>query len=255
MQRKQFQRDTLRLSYLDGGGGGRPVVALHSHWMEGDSFRPLARALGEGFRVIALDQRGHGHSDHAASYTREDYLGDLDALFLHLGLACAILVGNSLGGVNAYQFAARHPEQVEALAILDIGAEVPARDVSFVLEWAGTFARKEDLVARIAPHLLSTVEPSFRQTSEGWTLAFEPRDMVASQHHTDGDHWDDWLASTCPAVVIRGRTSRLTTSEELQRMATRRPRTRFVELDVGHGVHVDDPVAVAAEVRRLVSSP
>ena len=44
-----------------------------------------------------------------------------------------------------------------------------------------------------------------------------------------------------PALVIRGRTSRMTTTAALEQMAARRARTRFVELDAGHVVHVDCP--------------
>src|SRR5450432_529063 len=102
MRRHNIHRDGLKLSYLDDGGNGRPLVALHAHWMEGQTYAPLTAELAPEWRVIALDQRGHGYSDHAPSYSREDFLGDLLALFEHLKLQKAVLVGNSLGGVNAY---------------------------------------------------------------------------------------------------------------------------------------------------------
>jgi pimeloyl-ACP methyl ester carboxylesterase len=86
------------LSYLDAGGDGTSLVALHRHWMEGVTYMPLLPALAPDWRVIALDQRGHGHSDHAPSYTRDDYLGDVAALFEHLRLTTAVLLGNALGG-------------------------------------------------------------------------------------------------------------------------------------------------------------
>ena len=72
MQRHNFQHDGLNLSYLDTGGVDETLVALHSHWMEGQTFDSLAAALAPGWRVIALDQRGHGYSDHASTYTREE---------------------------------------------------------------------------------------------------------------------------------------------------------------------------------------
>ena len=53
---------------------------------------------------------------------------------------------------------------------------------------------------------------SFRHTPDGWKLAFDPRDMVASQARLNGDHWDDWTASNCPALLIRGRDSKVTTA-------------------------------------------
>ena len=144
MQRHNFQHDGLNLSYLDTGGVDETLVALHSHWMEGQTFDSLAAALAPGWRVIALDQRGHGYSGHAATYMREDYLGDIDALLAHLGISRTVLLGNSLGGVNAYQFAARHPDRVRALIVEDIGTVI-GDDTSFALSWSGVFKTCQDL--------------------------------------------------------------------------------------------------------------
>jgi len=138
MQRSEFRHDGLRFSYLDQGGDGRPLVALHAHFMEAATFEPLASALAPAWRVLALDQRGHGHTDHAFTYNRADYMGDLEAFWGHLGLGQAVLWGNSLGGANAYQFAARHPGRVPGLVIEDIGPVIQV-DLSFVLAWGGTF--------------------------------------------------------------------------------------------------------------------
>lgn len=247
MKRHHFQSDGLTLSYLDAGGDGGALVALPAHWMEGVTYAPLAAALAPVWRVVALDQRGHGHSDHAASesgYTREAYIDDVLALFTHLGLDTAVLLGNSLGGVNAYQFAARHPERVRALIIEDIGA-VMADDTSFALAWGGTFPSRAALAERVGPQFLPYLEDAFRETPAGWELAFDPRDTVASQGQLNGDHWADWLATECPALLIHGRDSRLTTPEMIEQMAARRPNTRAVTLDGGHVLHVDNPAGFA----------
>jgi hypothetical protein len=53
MERQYFKSDGLALSYLDAGGGGAPPIALHSHWMEAETFVPLARALDPAWRTIA----------------------------------------------------------------------------------------------------------------------------------------------------------------------------------------------------------
>jgi pimeloyl-ACP methyl ester carboxylesterase len=251
MQRHDFQHDGLTFSYLDAGGDGQPLVALHSHWFEGITFGPLAAALAPGWRVIAPDQRGHGYSDHAATYTRDDYRGDIDALFAHLHLDRALILGNSLGGVNAYQFAARNPERVRALIIEDIGAEV-YDDTSFALAWKGTFPSRETLAARIGPRLAPYLEPSFRETPRGWTLAFDPNDMVSSQQSLNGDHWADWLASDCPALLIRGIDSPLSNADHFAEMVARRPNTRLAPLNGGHAVHIDNPHGFVEAVRSFI---
>jgi len=253
MQRHNFQRDNLTLSYLDAGGKGNPLVALHSHWLEARTFEPLALALAPQWRVIALDQRGHGYSDHARSYTRQDYLEDLASLFTHLRIGQGVLLGNSLGGVNAYQFAARHPEMVRALVIEDIGVEI-GDDTSFALAWSGTFATREELEELIGARFLPYLLDSFRRTESGWRLAFDPQDMVASQTHVNGNHWQDWLASRCPALLLRGSRSRVTSQEHVEQMATRRPNTQLQCIDGGHVIHQDNPMEFAAAVRTFLAN-
>jgi pimeloyl-ACP methyl ester carboxylesterase len=216
--------------------------------MEGLTFAPLAAALAPGWRVIALDQRGHGYSDHAPSYTRDDYIGDIDALFECLDLNAAVMLGHSLGGLNAYQFAARYPGRVDALIVEDVGAEVSV-DAGFVLDWGGCFATREALAERVGPRFLAAVQDSFRQTPQGWKLAFEPQDMVVSQNLVNGNYWADWLATTCPALLIRGRDSRLTTVSHIEQMAARRPNTRLQVLDGGHVVHLDNPAGFTKAVK------
>jgi pimeloyl-ACP methyl ester carboxylesterase len=255
MKRHQFQHDGLFLSYLDSGGDGRTLVALHAHWMEGLTYAPLAAEFAPEWRVIALDQRGHGHSDHALSYTRDDYIGDTAALFAHLGLEDAVVLGNSLGGVNAYQFAARHPEQVSAMIIEDVGVEESGGGMDFVLAWQGNFATREELAERVGPRYLPYLQQSFRQTPGGWKLAFDPRDMVVSQSHIEGDYWADWLATSCPALLIRGLESKLTMPAHLEQMAARRPSTRLRSLDGGHVVHVDNPAGFTEEVKAFLQDP
>ena len=251
MRRCFFQGDGLRLSYLDRGGERPAMIALHAHWMEGSTFAPLAEALESEWRVIALDQRGHGYSDHTQSYEREDYLRDLDALFDHLGSEEAVLLGNSLGGINAVQYAARRPERVRALIIEDIGLEVPP-EMPPVLHWAGVFGSRTELEAQVGARMLPYLQDSFRATEGGWRLAFEPREMVMSEAAMGGSYWADWLATPCPALVVRGSDSRVTTAEHATEMATKRPNTQLSTLPGGHVVHRDSAASFAATVQEFL---
>lgn len=253
MQRQSFEHNGLKFSYLDSGGNGPSVIALHAHWMEGATYTQLAEALAPTWRVVALDQRGHGYSDHAPTYTREDYLNDLQMLYAHLGIKQAVLVGNSLGGVNAYQFAARYPEQVRGFVVEDVGAEVEG-DLSFILKWAGTFKTRKELEERIGERLLPYLLDSFRQTPEGWRLVFDVNEMIVSQNNLNGDHWKDWLSSACPALLVRGSESRISKTGHFEEMAARRPNTQLKIFKAGHVVHQDLPEEFAQAVRVFLQS-
>lgn len=217
--------------------------------------RHAARAASHGQSPLPREFTG-GTNAPTTRYGRAAtrgaaYLGDLDALLRQLGIPDAVLLGNSLSGVNAYQFPARHPERVRSLVVEDIGA-VLADDASFTLACAGVFPSREALAERVGPRFLPYLEDAFRRTEAGWRLAFDPHDMLASQGQLNGDHWADWLATGCPALLVHGRDSRVTATAMVEEMAARRPNTRLVKLDGGHVVHLDNPAGFADAVRSFL---
>ena len=254
MIRRSFTHDDLTLSCLDQGGDGEPLIALHAYWMEAGSYAHLAKALAPQWRVIALDQRGHGHSDHADDLSWDAFMGDLGAFLDHLGIDRPVtLAGNSLGGTVAFRFAARHPERVRALIVEEAPAEEDA-DLEFMREWAGTHPTREALKAKIGDRLAWSVEPSFRQTPEGWTLTFSPSALADAQRGLNGSFWDDWTATDCPALLIRGSQSRAVDGAILEKMAATRANTKFLTFDAGHVVHHDAPEPFAAAVRDFLTN-
>ncbi|MFE3763902.1 alpha/beta fold hydrolase [Streptomyces sp. NPDC059104] len=251
--REFFMAGGRKLSYLDFGGPGSPLLALHGHYNEASAFAPLAGALAPRWRVIALDQRGHGESDRAPAYGRDGYVSDVAALHRHLGVGPVPVLGHSLGGVNAYQFAARHPDGVSALIVEDIGAAVHC-DWSFTTRLPATAPSREALVSALgtaAPYL----ECSFRQSDRGWGFSFGIDDTVASQKALGGDHWDDWTAVSCPTLLVHGtRSDELTADHARDMVARRGGRARLVELPAGHVVHHDAPERFATEVGAFLSA-
>ena len=112
----------LRVHYLDWGGDGPPVIALHGlasscHWY--DLAAPLLR---RDFRIIAPDQRGHGKTTQAPSgYDWETLSMDVAGLMDRLGIEQAAVLGHSWGGHVASAAAARHPERLNRLVMIDGG--------------------------------------------------------------------------------------------------------------------------------------
>ncbi|MNB71183.1 Haloacetate dehalogenase H-1 [compost metagenome] len=250
--RKYLKRPDTVLSYLDFGGSGEPLIALHGHMNEGLFARGLASSLAGEYRIIALDQRGHGESEQPAGYENDRYVDDLLALLKHLGLDQVILLGHSLGGVVAYRMAARRPELVTALIIEDIGAAVND-DLSFVLNWPQRMPTKEALVEAMG-RLGPAFAYSMREYEDGWGLPFVPEDMVTSQKLLNGDHWKDWLATDCPALLLHGTSSSCLSFEMAEDMAARRPNTKLVHIEAGHAIHFDNPVRYLEEVTRFLQS-
>ncbi|MFD9429260.1 alpha/beta fold hydrolase [Streptomyces sp. NPDC060054] len=252
--------DKRRLSCLDfGPAEGRPLLGLHGHLGEAADFAELARALAtDGWRVIALDQRGHGDSDRAEQYDRDGYLDDLRFLLTCLGLDRRPLpvLGHSLGAINGYHLAAARPDSVGALINIDGPACLPVVEpapLSFLLGLPYSAPTREELLAACGP-LAPLLRNGLRPHHGGWRLGSHPADMVDSDTRLLGDHWHQWLGSHCPALLLHGTGSTVLPTAQAREMTTRRLGTTLVELDADHWVHLRRPKESAVAIRRFLDT-
>ncbi|MCX6093219.1 MAG: alpha/beta hydrolase [Candidatus Bipolaricaulota bacterium] len=234
----------VRLSWLDFGGDGDPLLALHGHYSCARTFAGLAHALAGRWRVVALDQRGHGWSDVPDDYSRQAYVDDTAAVIERLRLAPAVVLGHSLGGVNAYQLAARRPDLVRALIVEDVGTDT--RSVpDFVPDWPDRFESMRAVLA-YSKERGWIVDPYFLENlveyEDGRGFRFDRAAMQSSQRLVEGDWWSDWLASSCPVLLLHGHKSWVLQTRDAREMAVRRPNVRLVEFpDCGHTIHDERP--------------
>ena len=112
----------LKVRYLDWGGEGAPLLALHglassAHWYD-----IVAPMLKDRYHIYAPDQRGHGQTTSATSgYDWQTLSRDLDRLLDHIGLDEVSVMGHSWGGNVATNFAANYPGRVKRLIMIDGG--------------------------------------------------------------------------------------------------------------------------------------
>lgn len=102
-------------------GSGPPLVILHGLFGCKENWGYLARQLAYRFRVITLDLRNHGESPHSEQSDYPSMSDDLLAFLDDLGLERIHLLGHSMGGKVAMQFAAHHSSRLFSLTIEDIG--------------------------------------------------------------------------------------------------------------------------------------
>jgi pimeloyl-ACP methyl ester carboxylesterase len=119
------RRITSRVLF-SGPEDGIPVLFLHGNLSSATWWEETMEALPAGFRGIAPDQRGFGEADPAAKIDARRGMGDLaeDAIALldHLGISQAHLVGNSLGGMVAWQIMADYPDRLLTVTVSDPGS-------------------------------------------------------------------------------------------------------------------------------------
>ena len=117
--------DGLSIHVLEWSEAGTPLVLVHGFGNEAHIWDDFAPLVAPHYRTVAVDLRGHGDSDHDPErrYDYDFHVADLEAVTAALGIERLVLVGHSFGGRTSMLFAAKHPERMAGLVIVDIGPE------------------------------------------------------------------------------------------------------------------------------------
>lgn len=281
-------RDGLRLHYrdypaVDGAGGRAPVICVPGLTRNGRDFEGLAEAIAGPRRVLCVDLRGRGHSEHPrdpGSYSPMQYADDLAALFEQTDIASAVMIGTSLGGLITMLAALSAPQRIVGAVLNDIGPVVEQAGLTRIRGYIGQ--------ARSFPtwmHAARAMEEVHGHCYPDWGvndwLIFAKRQMAlgsngrvqfdydmriadafsdhepAPEHDTvaaaPADLWPgfDALAGR-PVLVIRGKASDILSDAVAREMAGRIPDVELVTVArTGHAPTLDEPEARAAIARLL----
>ncbi len=113
----------MKLFYRQ-SGQGPPLVILHGLFGSSDNWYSLAKVFADRFTVFVVDQRNHGQSPHSDDFDYKLLTEDLRYFTLEHETQQVVILGHSMGGKVAMNFAVRHPEHVRKLIVVDI---VPKR--------------------------------------------------------------------------------------------------------------------------------
>jgi esterase len=142
-------------------GRGDPLILLHGLFGSHDNWHTISQRLAERWHVFAVDQRNHGHSPHAAEMSYPRMAEDLARFCLDHSLSSAQVVGHSMGGKTAMQFALAHPERVARLAVVDVApraydsahSQISGALLSLDLQTFQTRRQVEEALAPAIPEL------------------------------------------------------------------------------------------------------
>jgi pimeloyl-ACP methyl ester carboxylesterase len=258
-QRREIASNGVRLSYLDNDGDGPAVVALHGLAGTGDEFIATATAVGDAYRFVLPDLRGHGDSTRRpANVTRAAFVGDVAALIRRVSPDQPVtLVGQSMGGHTAILAAARFHDLVERLVVLEAtvaaGAD-PVRIGDYFRSWPIPFASVVEAGEFLGQDALaqSWVEHLQPLDDGGLVPAFDADVMQAVMEGLSDPRWEEWKSVTAPTTVVFAAKSMFSTEEQADFVAAR-PGTRRVLLPAGsHDAHLDATAEWAAELTRAL---
>lgn len=102
-------------------GDGRPLIILHGLFGSSDNWQTIAKHFAEKiFAVYLVDQRNHGHSPHTATISYKLMADDLFQFVTKEKISTACVMGHSMGGKTAMQFALDNPDMVSKLIVVDM---------------------------------------------------------------------------------------------------------------------------------------
>src|ERR1700678_3517742 len=212
---------SIRLHYLDWGGSGSPILFLHGGGLNAHTWDCVAVMLREGYRCVALDQRGHGDSEWSPvlDYRFTTHVGDIEGFIEATRLERPILVGQSMGGLNSIAYATRHSDQVRAMVIVDVAPEVSSSGAERIRAFTATpeLDSPEAFLERAvkfnplrAPAVLRrSLYYNLRETPSGqWALKHDQRrrsdDAIRSFTDDRLRFASEASKIKCPTLVVRG---------------------------------------------------
>ncbi len=247
-------------------GSGIPLLLLHGFTGSGTSWQEVRELLGEGWRVITPDVRGHGGSRLTpdALCTMDTATADLLLLLDTLGVQRAVVAGYSMGGRLALHFALTLPWRVAALilegaspGIADDGERAARRaadeELAASIERDGVAAFVERWTAqplfatqqRLPPERLA-VERSIRLSQDPAGLAASLRGMGAGAQPA---HWGRLHELRMPVLLMAGAEDEKYADLAAQ-MGRKIPDKKvFLVTGAGHAAHLEDPVAFVEALR------
>jgi len=262
----------VRIRYRESGDPAAPLaVVLHGLMGHAREWEPLSDALSKTFRVLAVDQRGHGESEWTNDYSLQAFADDALRLFEHMAAGPVSLIGHSMGGMVAINIAARRADLVAQLVLIDVGPEslgtqwgrvdLPARldemrDARFhtvddaVAEWlAADPLADQRHVRRYLNHALVA-------THGGLVWGFDAKGLSTFPASVDPEQlWRDVSQIAAPTLVVRGAESTVLSAADSRQLIDELPGARLVEIaDGGHDLAVQQPERVADAVTGFLAS-
>lgn len=243
-------------------GQGQPLILLHGLFGSADNWGTIAKHFSQTHQVISVDLRNHGRSPHSESQNYTDMAGDLIELCDSLNLDTIHLLGHSLGGKVAMQFATQYPERVDQLIVVDIAmrtypdAQTYLIDAMMAVDLSTVRSRSE--VDQILSSTIENVKVrqfllmNLVKTEDNlqWRInlpALKANYPAIRQAVCESAQYDK------PCLFIRGERSDYIRDKDIEKIKAHFTQAQFASLPTGHWVHAEQPQAFIEVVAQFLS--
>lgn len=253
----------MRLHFRE-RGDGPPLIILHGLFGSLENWGHISQQLADSFRVISVDQRNHGQSPHDSTMNYSALTDDLREFMDDLNLTSAHLLGHSMGGKTAMQFALTFPKRVNRLVVVDMAPRgyAPKHELIFAallaldLKRYETRAQVEEALTPKIPELgvRRFLLKGLAKNAEG---AFTWRFNLPTLR----EHYDKLTATLevqgtfeKPALFLRGGESDYICEEDQAMIRKLFPNARIATIPgASHWLHAEAPEPFLEVTRKFLS--
>ena len=254
----------LSIHYRRAGvAGDTPLLIVHGLSYFSYDWMPVAAELGRSREVVAIDMRGFGDSEWSPTqdYSVPSMGGDIVAVLDDVRWPRAVLIGHSMGGRSATYVAAKHPDRVAALVLVDYSPEnAPAgsqRVARVVANTPERFANLDEALAYFKQsdraRMQAYLRPDGRIKRDPYFRDQFKRLIEKGERPKLGvDMWQLIGEVKCPILSLRGSRSDMYATETMAKMRAANPRLSVVEVDAGHNIAGDNATDFVAAVQAFL---
>ena len=232
-------------------GEGEPLVILHGLFGSLDNWLGLAKKLGENFEVFIVDARNHGKSPHANKFNYDVMADDLYEFLEEHQIINPIILGHSMGGKTAMQFAMNYPNLLSKLIVADIAPKAYPIHHDVILEGMHSIDLEKIITRKGADEQLSKYLDVFttRQFllknlywAEKDKLAWRFNlDVINNNINTVGDELTNVDVFEKPTLFIRAEKSNYITKNDFDAIKKIFLNAEIKTMNTGHWVHSEKP--------------
>lgn len=241
-------------------GTGPPLVILHGLFGMLDNWQTIAKHLESRFTIYLIDQRNHGRSPHTEDHSYQLMAEDLYDFFQQQHINKAIIMGHSMGGKTAMQFAINHPSMIEKLIVVDMGIKRYPGGHDSIFDALQAFDTTAVTKRSEAEAMLSTTIPDAgvrqfvlknltRNPDASYQWKFNLPTLV--KNYEENILAPITIEHPCniPALFIRGENSNYIGDNDWPAIQLVFPAAELKTIsNAGHWVHADQPEALLKEV-------
>ncbi|MCY7350936.1 MAG: alpha/beta fold hydrolase [Cytophagaceae bacterium] len=254
----------MKLFFRQTGETGPALVILHGIFGSADNWLTVAKMLSTQFRVFTLDQRNHGRSPHHDDFDFEVMAADLKEFIDDQNLEAPIILGHSMGGKTAMQFAMNYPDAWSKLVVVDIApkfypihhAPILAGLNAIDLRTLSGRQQAEELLSRyeanpgVRQFLLKNLYRDATTGHFGWRLNLP---VLTRDIHLVGSELTYLRPTPKPVLFLRGAESTYILPEDERDILRIFPSALIRTIaGAGHWVQADQPVAFVEAVTEFV---